>query len=97
MSLSSGGGGGGNIMAGVSTMYAPPSYSDSIRMWNFAGVFNYMCKSLEHCFVEGSLVTQPGGESEFSYWSPYFWVLIYTTTGDGGTLHVSHELRDIIW
>lgn len=29
-------------MAGVSTMYAPPSYSDSIRMWNLAGVFNYM-------------------------------------------------------
>ncbi|XP_050694006.1 zinc finger E-box-binding homeobox 1-like isoform X1 [Eriocheir sinensis] len=29
-------------MAGVSTMYAPPSYSDSLRMWNFAGVFNYM-------------------------------------------------------
>ncbi|KAK8393829.1 hypothetical protein O3P69_006864 [Scylla paramamosain] len=29
-------------MAGVSTMYAPPSYSDSIRMWPFAGVFNYI-------------------------------------------------------
>ncbi|XP_042230419.1 zinc finger E-box-binding homeobox protein zag-1-like isoform X2 [Homarus americanus] len=28
-------------MAGVSTMYAPSSYTDSIRLWNIAGVFNY--------------------------------------------------------
>ncbi|XP_071526885.1 zinc finger protein 1-like isoform X2 [Panulirus ornatus] len=27
-------------MAGVSTMYAPSTYSDSLRLWNFAGVFN---------------------------------------------------------
>lgn len=24
-------------------MYAP-SYTDSIKLWNFAGVFNYLCK-----------------------------------------------------
>nr|XP_045602257.1 zinc finger E-box-binding homeobox protein zag-1-like isoform X2 [Procambarus clarkii] len=30
-------------MAGVRTMYAPSPYTDSLRLWNFAGVFNYLC------------------------------------------------------
>ncbi|KAK3865292.1 hypothetical protein Pcinc_029084 [Petrolisthes cinctipes] len=42
----SGGGGGSSnskiTMAGVSTMYAPASYTDPIRLWNIAGVFNYL-------------------------------------------------------
>ncbi|KAK8725555.1 hypothetical protein OTU49_010618 [Cherax quadricarinatus] len=29
-------------MAGVSTMYAPSSYTDSIRLWNIASAFNYL-------------------------------------------------------
>ncbi|XP_064107617.1 zinc finger E-box-binding homeobox 1-like [Macrobrachium nipponense] len=29
-------------MAGVSTMYAPSPYTDSIRLWNIAGVFSYL-------------------------------------------------------
>lgn len=43
----SGGGGSSSsksTMAGVSTMYAPTSYTDSLRLWNIAGVFNYLCK-----------------------------------------------------
>ncbi|XP_042878723.1 zinc finger E-box-binding homeobox protein zag-1-like isoform X2 [Penaeus japonicus] len=31
-------------MAGVTTMYAP-SYTDSIKLWNFAGVFNYLSEN----------------------------------------------------